>query len=222
MPIEPRFHLSGATALLVDVATGAFNLTLQQRLWTLCAEQGALRRLPGVSSFVLGVNNVAVRFDPLEVDLQQLKRDLADAWNHADPSEDRGSEVQIPVTYDTSPAFDLTALASSAQLSVEQVVDLHTSVEYRVACIGWVPGFAFLVGLSPRLVAPRRATPRLRVPPGSVGIGGAQTGVIPIEVPSGWNLLGRTEIELFSSSRETPCLLRAGDRVRFVQRGSIA
>ena len=205
----------------MDVVKGAFDLTTQQRLWALCAEDGPLYRLPGVRNVMLGVNNVAIGFDSLKVGLDRFKSELAQLWKETEPSNDQGKLVEIPVTYDTSVDFDLTSLAERAQLSVEDVVELHTSADYRVACIGWVPGFAFLVGLHEQLIAPRRATPRLRVPPGSVGIGGAQTGVIPIAVPSGWSLLGRTEIELFSPGREKPCLLAAGDRVRFIRHGRI-
>jgi len=219
---EPRFHLSGSNALLMDLTQGAFDLAIQQKLWAFCADGSPLHRLPGVNHVVLGVNNVAVGFDGLTIDLDALRSGLARLWRETQPSTSQGKLLEIPVTYDTSPDFDLTQLAANAQLSVQEVVVLHTSVEYRVACIGWMPGFAFLVGLPERLIARRRATPRLHVPPGSVGIGGAQTGVIPIAVPSGWNLLGRTEIALFSPAREEPCLLTAGDRVRFVQRGQIA
>lgn len=216
---EPRFHLCGTSALLMDVAQGPFELATQKRLWALCGEEGALHRLPGVASVLLGVNNVAVRFDPLTVRLEALQESLAQAWADSTPYRGLGRLLEVPVDYDKTADSDLEAVAAKAELSMDEVIALHTSAEYRVACIGWVPGFAFLVGLPPRLVTPRRANPRLRVPKGSVGIGGAQTGVIPLEVPSGWNLLGRTGVELFSSSRESPCLLEPGDRVRFVTSG---
>lgn len=222
MHIEPQFHLCGTSALLMDVAQGPFSLERQKRLWTLCSEKGAFHDLPGASGVLLGVNNVAVTFDPFTVDLHTLQSALSDAWAQSVPFEGEGSLVEVPVTYKRSPEFDLIEAAARAQLSVEDLVALHTSVDYRVACIGWIPGFAFLVGLPPALVAPRRANPRIRVPKGAVGIGGAQTGVIPLEVPSGWNLLGLTDVELFSPERSNPCLLRPGDRVRFVAQGVVA
>jgi KipI family sensor histidine kinase inhibitor len=94
-------------------------------------------------------------------------------------------------------------------------VDLHSTAEYRVACIGFVPGFPFLAGLPKRLATPRRDVPRKEVPPGSVGIGGAQTGIYPLRSPGGWNLIGRTPLKLFDPRKDPPTILRPGDRVRF-------
>ncbi|HEU5314150.1 MAG TPA: 5-oxoprolinase subunit PxpB, partial [Candidatus Udaeobacter sp.] len=95
------------------------------------------------------------------------------------------------------------------------VIRLHSAAEYRVACIGFVPGFPFLAGLPKKLATPRRDVPRKQIPPGSVGIGGAQTGVYPLCSPGGWNLIGRTPLRLFDPEKNPPALLRAGDRVRF-------
>ena len=94
-------------------------------------------------------------------------------------------------------------------------VRLHSTAEYRVACIGFVPGFPFLAGLPKKLATPRRDVPRKEIPSGSVGIGGAQTGVYPLRSPGGWNLIGRTPLRLFDPEKKPPALLRAGDRVRF-------
>jgi inhibitor of KinA len=123
--------------------------------------------------------------------------------------------VEIPVCYDLEFAADLEDVARYAQISTKEVVDLHTGAEYRVACIGFVPGFPFLAGLVKTLATPRRATPRKEIPPGSVGIGGAQTGIYPLRSPGGWNLIGRTPLKLFDPIKNPPALLRAGDRVRF-------
>ena len=96
-----------------------------------------------------------------------------------------------------------------------KIVDLHSAAEYRVACIGFVPGFPFLAGLPKKLATPRRDVPRKEIPPGSVGIGGAQTGIYPLRSPGGWNLIGRTPLRLFDPTKGTPTLFRPGDRVRF-------
>ncbi|HBX9997705.1 TPA: 5-oxoprolinase subunit PxpB, partial [Klebsiella variicola] len=101
-------------------------------------------------------------------------------------------------------------------LSEKQVVELHASVEYLVWFIGFQPGFPYLGGLPPALATPRRAEPRVRVPAGSVGIGGAQTGIYPLATPGGWQLLGRTALTLFDPARKEPALLRVGDKIRFV------
>ncbi|HEX3420330.1 MAG TPA: 5-oxoprolinase subunit PxpB [Candidatus Udaeobacter sp.] len=123
--------------------------------------------------------------------------------------------VEIPVCYDSEFGFDLDRVAEHTQLSEREIVDIHTSGEYRVACIGFVPGFTFLAGLPKKLATPRRDAPRKEIPPGSVGIGGVQTGIYPLRSPGGWNLIGRTPLKLFDPSKNPPTLLQPGDRVRF-------
>jgi len=123
--------------------------------------------------------------------------------------------IEIPVCYDPEFAPDLDDVVRHAGISATEVVDLHSTAEYRVACIGFVPGFPFLAGLPKKLTTPRRETPRKEIPPGSVGIGGAQTGIYPLRSPGGWNLIGRTPLKLFDPTKNPPALLRAGDHVRF-------
>ena len=123
--------------------------------------------------------------------------------------------VEIPVCYDPEFALDIDRVAEQAQVSASEVVDLHSGSEYRVACIGFVPGFPFLAGLPKNLATPRRDVPRKEIPAGSVGIGGAQTGIYPLRSPGGWNLIGRTPLKLFDPTKDPPTLLCPGDRVRF-------
>jgi len=222
MASQPHFHPSGDGALLMGFGQGTFKLSIQERLWTLCTEEGALNRINGVREVVLGVNNVLVTFDPLEIELQQLRNSMEAAWAGSKPDERVGRLVKVPVIYDATSDFDLLQVAHNANLSVEEAIALHTSVDYRVACIGWVPGFAYLIGLPPKLFSPRKAVPRALVPKGAVGIGGEQTGIIPLAVPSGWNLLGVTDVELFDPHRDNPCLLAPGDHVRFTVKGTRA
>jgi inhibitor of KinA len=123
--------------------------------------------------------------------------------------------VEIPACYDPEFALDIERVAEHAQISASEVVDLHSSAEYRVSCIGFTPGFPFLSGMPKKLAIPRRETPRKEIPAGSVGIGGAQTGIYPLRSPGGWNLIGRTPLKLFDPTNNPPALLQAGDRVRF-------
>lgn len=127
--------------------------------------------------------------------------------------------IDVPVCHAAAFAPDLDALAAHAGLPRDEVVALHCAGDYRVAMVGFAPGFPYLLGLDPRLAMPRRATPRTRVPAGSVAVGGAQTGIYPRESPGGWHLIGRTPLPLFDASRDAPCLLAAGQRVRFVAIG---
>ncbi len=125
-------------------------------------------------------------------------------------------EVTIPVCYGGDDGPDLDAVAAHCGLRCDEVIARHTAAGYRVAMLGFAPGFPYLLGLDPRLAMPRRADPRQRVPAGSVAIGGSQTGIYPDVLPGGWQLLGRTPLRLFDGGRATPALLAPGDRVRFV------
>jgi inhibitor of KinA len=124
-------------------------------------------------------------------------------------------EVEIPVCYGGEFGADLSDVAAMHGMTAAQVIELHASSDYLVYFLGFVPGFAYLGELPEALVTPRLATPRPRVPPGSVGIAGNQTGVYPFATPGGWRLLGRTPAAMFRSDREGLSLLSIGDRVRF-------
>lgn len=124
-----------------------------------------------------------------------------------------GRLVEVPVVYDGE---DLAAVAAATGLSSDEVVRRHAAPDYLVAFLGFAPGFPYLVGLDPSLHVPRRSSPRVRVPAGSVGLAGPQTGIYPVASPGGWQLIGRTDVVLFDADRSPPALLAAGDRLRFV------
>lgn len=123
--------------------------------------------------------------------------------------------VHIPVCYDEIFAPDLAYVAQYNKLSTDEVIDIHCSATYTVYMIGFMPGFPYLGGMSPKIAAPRKGVPRSNIPAGSVGIGGEQTGVYPLNSPGGWQLIGRTPIELFNAAHTEPSLLSAGQSVRF-------
>jgi KipI family sensor histidine kinase inhibitor len=127
-----------------------------------------------------------------------------------------GRSVEIPVRYGGEHGPDLAALAAHAGLGEDDVIARHCAVEYRVAMLGFSPGFPYLLGLDPLLAMPRLDTPRTRVAAGSVGIGGAQTGIYPQAGPGGWRIIGRTALALFDPLHDPPTLLAPGDRVRFI------
>ena len=124
--------------------------------------------------------------------------------------------VEIPVCYGGDLGPDLEDVAKQHAIGVDDVVRIHAAGDYLVYMVGFMPGFAYLGGLAPELVTPRRSSPRTAVPAGTVGIGGQQTGVYPLISPGGWNLIGRTPLRIFDASREPASLLATGDRVRFV------
>jgi inhibitor of KinA len=202
--------------------------TLDQVLHTLHRLREAA--IPGVIELAPAYTSVAVFFDPIVVAEARRRQDEVFDWLAARiraavgrRTRDRRSLarrslpqiVEIPVCYVPDYGPDLDDVARRAELSTKEVIDLHSTAKYRVACIGFVPGFPFMAGLPKKLATPRRDTPRKEIPPGSVGIGGAQTGIYPLRSPGGWNLIGRTPLKLFDPTKNQPALLRAGDRVRF-------
>lgn len=172
--------------------------------------------LPGVIECVPGFTSLTIHFDPLQLPdppAEWLPRLFAGLDQFAG---DDGRLVEIPVCYDGEFGPDLESVASLHGLTADEVVALHAAADYRVHLVGFVPGFPYLGGLDAKLATPRRESPRTAVPAGSVGIGGAQTGIYPVESPGGWQLIGRTPLRLFDAHRDPPALLRAGDRVRFL------
>jgi len=123
---------------------------------------------------------------------------------------------QIPVCYDLKFGLDLKEIAETKNLSVDEVIQLHTAPKYLIYFLGFQPGFLYLGGLNKQVHMPRRANPRLRVEKGSVGIGGEQTGVYPQDSAGGWNILGKSPINFFDMTKPEPCFAKAGDRIQFV------
>lgn len=161
--------------------------------------------------------SLAVFFDPERIDADDARAWIA-AQNADDPEVPASPPriVEIPVRYGGAFGADLDAAAAGLGLTPDTLAARHRAPLYTVAMIGFAPGFPYLSGLDPALALPRLATPRTRVPAGSVGIGGAQTGIYPRESPGGWRLIGRTPLTLFDPRRASPSLLAPGDRVRFV------
>lgn len=176
------------------------------------------RRLRGVLDVLPAFASVTVHYDSLVTGgYAPLARELeavAQAGSGTAVAV-AGREQEIPVCYGGESGPDLETVAASHGLSAAQVIALHTGGSYLVHAIGFLPGFAYLGGLPSQLATPRRPTPRTEVPAGSVGIGGALTGVYPRRSPGGWNLIGRTSLPLFDPTRAEAALLQVGDRVRF-------
>jgi KipI family sensor histidine kinase inhibitor len=175
--------------------------------------------LPGVRAIAPSYAALCVELDLAESNIAVIESAihavLAQLPDEANPAAG-GTCFELPTRYGGADGPDLVAVAELCGLSVAQTIELHAGVEYRVAMIGFLPGFPYLLGLPAALEVPRLATPRPRVPAGSVAIAGAQAGVYPSESPGGWRLLGRTEMALFEPMQTPPNRLQAGDRVRFV------
>lgn len=208
----PRLHLLGDAALLCELPAPA-TLVQQQRIWALAAEA---REWPGVGEVLPGMNNLTLTFDPTAIELDALTAQVLEAWPKLSAKAVEGRLVEIPVTYGGEHGPDLGDVAAHTGFTPAEVVRRHSAGEYVVYLLGFLPGFAFMGGLAPELATPRRAEPRTAVPARSVGIGGEQTGIYPLVSPGGWQIIGRTSLEMFDPTAESPTLLRPGDRVRFV------
>jgi inhibitor of KinA len=182
------------------------------------AERLARRVRSSVRDIVPAYCSIGIHFDPLLTDLAALERVIgeeAQQLEHAEPREP-AHVIDIPVRYGGAAGPDLGAVAAWAGCSAEEVVARHTARTYRVYMLGFVPGFSYMGRVDSSIAAPRHRVPRERVPAGSVGIAGEQTGVYPISTPGGWQLIGRTELAMFDATRTPPSLLNPGDFVRFV------
>lgn len=123
---------------------------------------------------------------------------------------------KIPVCYDQSFGIDLEEISKENNLSIPDIIEHHSSQNYRVYFIGFLPGFLYLGGLDKLLHVPRKSNPRLKVSKGSVAIGGSQTGIYPTESPGGWNIIGNTPLDFFNVNNENPCFAEAGDQIQFM------
>lgn len=171
--------------------------------------------IAGVAEVVPAYRTVVVHLDPARAEAaEHLIRLAVDDATPLSPTASR--TVEIPVCYDPEFGLDLSAVASEAAMGVDDVVRLHAAAEYRVRFLGFAPGFAYLEGLPLSLHVPRLASPRPRIPAGSVAIASDQAGIYPRETPGGWRILGRTPLRVFDASRAFPSLLREHDRVVFV------
>jgi len=193
------------------------------------AAAGVLRAaaLAGVTDVAAAYASVAVRFDARALAgapggptpfarLAERIEALLSAAGRTTAGDDAGAPATvIPVCYGGTFGPDLDALAAHAGLEPAAVIALHAGAAYRVAMLGFMPGFPYLLGLDARLQMPRRTNPRTSVPRGSVAIGGAQTGIYPRELPGGWHLIGRTPLDLFDARRAPPALLQPGQALRF-------
>jgi len=173
-----------------------------------------LHPLPGIIETVPGYASLTVHYDPLALTHAQVCEWLESLLSLAAETASRPVKtVEVPVIYDGP---DLDFVAAHCRLTIGEVIRLHASTPYTVYMMGFTPGFPYLGILPEALRVPRRETPRPKVPAGSVGLAGVQTGIYPVESPGGWRLVGRTPLTLFDPQRKPPFLFAPGDEVRFL------
>jgi len=175
------------------------------------------RRLAGITELVPTYRSLLVYYDPFVTSHAALGRALEElASGQADAARPPARVVEIPTAYGGEFGPDLGFVARHTGLRADDVVRIHSGTDYFVYMMGFTAGFPYLGGMSPDIAAPRLATPRTRVPAGSVGIAQQQTGIYPAESPGGWQIIGRTPLQLFDAARTPPVIIEAGDHVRFV------
>ena len=206
-----KYHLFGDKAVLIE--------------WPALIEE---RILNDILSFKETVNNQFSNIETISaynsltlifnetINFQSIENELKQIYKSTDQSLPVKKRLwKIPVCYDPMFGIDLAVFSEEKKISIEQIIKLHTSATYTVYCIGFLPGFMYLGGLNEKLYEPRRSEPRLKIPKGSVGIGGKQTGVYPKESPGGWNIIGNSPVKIFNPYAENPCEINIGDKVKF-------
>lgn len=209
-----RISPLGDSALLVEF-TAVINRELNQHIHAL-AWQIKNQIQIGITDLVPSYHSLAVFYQPESIRFSELQQIILQCNANTVTNDSQQRHIDIPVCYELDYAPDLILLAEHCQLSIEEVIQRHSQTHYDVYFLGFKPGFAYLGGLDSSLQMSRKATPRLQVPAGSVGIGGEQTGIYPQITPGGWQIIGRTPLTLFDPTQDSPCLLQPGDSVRFV------
>jgi len=215
MLTPPRVLPAGDRALVVEYGA-TIDAQVNARVRGLAATLDATAP-PGIIETVPTYRSLMVHYDPLRLAVSDLERILlaADA-GLADEAVPARRTVEMPVVYGGEFGPDLADVAAHHGLSEDDVVAIHAATDYLIFMMGFMPGFPYLGGLSPRIATPRLSTPRAVVPAGSVGIAGHQTGIYPTDSPGGWRLIGRTPVRLFDTARTPPVLFEAGDYLRFI------
>jgi len=181
---------------------------------------GFIETVPAYASTTIFFDIARVRsaFPGSETAFESVSAVAEDALGQIGRAESKVSRtIEIPVRFGAESALDIEYVAESHGLSVEEVIDIFTSRTYRVFMLGFLPGFTYMAEVDDRIATPRKDAPRTAVPKGSIGIAGKQTGIYSLESPGGWQIVGRTDVEMFTPDGERPTLLNPGDHVKFVR-----
>lgn len=211
----PKFLSSGDSAITVEFGN---EISAEINACVHALDKALHKKnILGIVETVPTFRSLLIIYDPCITGGEKLKAKITKLCGDLEASsEGRKRIIEIPVLYGGEYGEDLKDVAEINKLTEDEVIKIHSGTDYLIYMLGFLPGFAYLGGLDPRLHTPRLDSPRTCIPAGSVGIGGAQTGVYPLASPGGWQLLGRTPVSVFDRQRQEPILYRAGDLVRFV------
>lgn len=207
-----RFYPAGDCALVAEFGQ-IIDETVNDQVHGMARWLQA-QRIPGVQEVLPTFRSLMVYYDPIRISYGKLVKRLERCPEMADAAARSEKKIlEVPCCYDGP---DLDSMEKLTGLSRETIIQIHSGVDYKIYMMGFLPGFVYLGGLDPRICAPRLETPRTRIEPGSVGIGGSQTGVYPVASPGGWRILGCTPLKFYDPTRPEPILCKAGEYIRFV------
>lgn len=175
------------------------------------------QHIEGVVDVIPSFCALLINYDPRVIGYEEIKSRIKDLLRvEIKAGAERKKIFEIPVCYGGDFGPDIKTIADHAGLTEAEVIEIHSSRDYLIYMLGFLPGFCYLGGLDERIFTPRLASPRIKIDAGSVGIGGSQTGIYPLDSPGGWQLMGKTPVKTYDPDREVPILVEAGDYIRFV------
>ena len=211
---KPKIHIMGDRSVLVELGEG-IHPKINQKVRALYTGLATLG-INGIKDLVPSYRSLMVVYNPLVTELDSLKSQLNETWNSLDEAQlPEPRIVEIPVVYGDQYGPDLEWIADYHNITPQEVIRIHTRPVYQVYLIGFMPGYPYLGEVPDEIATPRRKTPRTHVPAGSVGIAQRQTGIYPVASPGGWQIIGRTPVQLFDPQARPPCFIEMGDRVKF-------
>ena len=210
-----RILTAGDSALLIEFGKDINPET--NRKITALVQLMREQHIEGIVDVIPAFCSLLINYDPRVLSYEELKERMEHLLKMETKTEATRKRIfEIPVCYGGEYGPDIENIAEHAGLSVEEVIKIHSSKDYLIYMLGFLPGFTYLGGLDERIHTPRLASPRLKMRAGSVGIGGSQTGIYPLDSPGGWQLMGMTPVRTYDPERQTPILVEAGDYIRFI------
>ena len=210
-----RILTAGDSALLIEFGK-EINPETNRKI-TALVQLMREQHIEGIVDVIPSFCSLLINYDPRVLSYEDLKERMEHLLKMETKTEATRKRIfEIPVCYGGEYGPDIENIAEHAGLSVEEVIKIHSSKDYLIYMLGFLPGFTYLGGLDERIHTPRLASPRLKIRAGSVGIGGSQTGIYPLDSPGGWQLMGMTPVRTYDPERQTPILVEAGDYIRFI------
>ncbi|WP_125153158.1 5-oxoprolinase subunit PxpB [Clostridium rectalis] len=212
---EPKYLIAGDKGVILEFGQEINeNINNKVRSMNIAINTSSIE---GIIEIIPTYRSILIQYNPLIISIEnlisQLKKIYINIENIALPSP---NIIEIPTIYGNQYGPDIEFVAWHNNITEDEVIKLHSSVDYLIYMLGFTPGFTYLGGLPKELETPRLSTPRTKIPAGSTGIAGKQTGIYPIESPGGWQLIGKTPLRLYDSNRKPPIVLNPGDYLRFV------